>query len=1169
MKKSLLFLLFLAFSTAIVAQQTPRVEQLGNQKHRDIYVNDLGYDSLKLTILGKNDTILREYCSKNGRIWRIEWADSSHSYDVQGHLRAVYYDKGKTEKGVVYQSLSYSYYATGVLNRRSYTTLADEDVTERFSEKGAFLKRIVARLFAPSVNYEVETDSDGRKIAATKTDSSAYLQDTTYRVYDTVFYTNGQVFSLKTHKKTDKVGVLDESYTEKYYHKNGALFIDLLPDSVGLVPFKDNVECYYGLKNRRGDTILTPQFDQIELLSADLLKAKIGTKVMMLRKDGKILTKNEMNDITPVGLNIGYGSSGDRDNLSQADFSFYEALTSYPQYFNFKVGDKFGLIGREGNLVLPPQYPSFEKQDSAATFFEVLLPDTTHFDDDNSRAIVDRQGKFLFDKRYAELELTELPCFFLFSKTARADTNNWHHIGLVNASGEELLDAAYAEIETDRNQQLFWVGKGQEGYDILGEKRLTNILYGLFDPIHRRWIMPCIYRKDRASQRFLVDTKTKKMGIVGTVGQIILPFIYDTIRAFRFSSVGAVARNGQYQIYDDIKQTLRKEVYQYLEPASIPNSGYYWFDDYNYMVRSVDFFIAKKKNKWGIIDLEGSVIVPFIYEYAGYSSDQCAVMVKDNHADIFNSLFFPLAEPDNLPKGMGNDGYANLKSFRLVGDETEKMFVVNTKNKILYPPQYRNIESGRGWQLLENDAQKRLLLFTDTEVSQPFPFKKKLIWASENCPIGILTDEENTHYDVVNLKTFEKYHTIAKGGVSIDYQSGTYFVKTDPPTPEPVMSRYELPSVCSDTFVIDDTHWYMFDSLGKALTTNTFRYPISFVDSVGIGAIDNKFGVWRTDGTVVAPPQYENAQFASAYTRIVAYQNIGLKNWLLLLEPKTAKTLIGTGRYDGISDFYGKYALVSLGDKIGLVDTMGREIIAPISLENTTFNLMDSLNVVNLEKIRARKDFFDHYELQVLPISLLLNQGFTAINISPDSLNLPNPLRNRVWHYLLETQLNNCIRHADFRAIQRGQMYKTYDVYNDNCNTQRPTNTLRYLFADSNYISFTLVSDSAAKSIFKNYWQTKRGWQPQQLSDILNLSRDNIIKINNLMREKLKKLDNQEIDCGESSSFVERTQNAFLCHAEGISFYFTSDKSENGGYGEFHYVPILLTWGELRAFSRF
>ena len=125
MKKYLLFLLFLAFSTMLAAQQTPRVEQLGNQKRREIYVNDIGYDSLKFTISGKNDTILREYCSKNGRVWQIEWADSAHTYDVQGRMRVVTYEKGNTEKCFVYHFLSYSYNSTGVLSKRNYSTRAD------------------------------------------------------------------------------------------------------------------------------------------------------------------------------------------------------------------------------------------------------------------------------------------------------------------------------------------------------------------------------------------------------------------------------------------------------------------------------------------------------------------------------------------------------------------------------------------------------------------------------------------------------------------------------------------------------------------------------------------------------------------------------------------------------------------------------------------------------------------------------------------------------------------------------------------------------------------------------------------------------------------------------------------------------------------------------------
>ena len=50
MKKYLIFLLFLAFSTMLAAQQTPRAEQLGNQKRRETYTNQFGSDSMRYTI---------------------------------------------------------------------------------------------------------------------------------------------------------------------------------------------------------------------------------------------------------------------------------------------------------------------------------------------------------------------------------------------------------------------------------------------------------------------------------------------------------------------------------------------------------------------------------------------------------------------------------------------------------------------------------------------------------------------------------------------------------------------------------------------------------------------------------------------------------------------------------------------------------------------------------------------------------------------------------------------------------------------------------------------------------------------------------------------------------------------------------------------------------------
>ena len=359
----------------------------------------------------------------------------------------------------------------------------------------------------------------------------------------------------------------------------------------------------------------------------------------------------------------------------------------------------------------------------------------------------------------------------------------------------------------------------------------------------------------------------------------------------------------------------------------------------------------------------------------------------------------------------------------------------------------------------------------------------------------------------------------------------------------------------------------MLNASAKPLTDKVFRYPIKFIDGVGIGAVEDKFGVWRSDGSMVLPPQYKNARFIANDERIVLYQNIGLKNWLLLVEPQTGKTLINTGRYDGISSFYGNYALISLGDKVGLVDTNGVEIIAPMSFENDTYNLMDSLDKARWRHQVSSKENAQNIAFPELPITM--NYYTRKGIISPDSLGLSNALRNRVWHYLLETQAETVIERADIRKIQRARAFKTYDqyqLYQEVTDYKRQTNTLKYLFADSIHISFTLTSDSAAKSIFKNYWRTKTGWQTKRLSDILNLNRDNVLKINGLMREKLRKLEDKDIDCGESTSFVERTQNTFLSHAKGISFYFTSDKRDEEDYSAFHYVPVLLTWSELKPF---
>ena len=1174
MEKHVFALLFLAFSTMLSAQQTPRTEQLDAQKRRDTYSNRLGYDSVQFTISTAKDTLLTTFFNLNGQLWRKEWVDSSYVYDVFGRLREVVDKRQLTKNGDNRYVATTRYNFDGSLMWRPYSMPTGQWGNEHFDRKNNPTFKSLILIHTPSVNYSIDLNNAGRKQRAFKSELLYIAPDSVRGQYDTTYYDNGQVFEIMRNMYGVKTNILIPM-EHKVYTKNGVLLMDALSDSLFLMPFKDNIECYYGLKNKRGDTVFTPRFDNIKDLSAEFWQVEEGAKVSLMRKDGKVFSAVPMDNIAIMLPDKELGKFEDENNIRQSSYQTSGSESSILiKYFSFKKGRKFGIIDAEGRQILPPQYNAFVRHDSLGIFFEMQVKDSleahnaeNRWEKQDNLTVIDRQGKFLFGNRYPNLELTGMTDVFKFSETPRTDTSHWYYMGLVDKSGAVLLDAAYTSINLNQENRFFWVSKGKEiqQYHYKGFK---NLVYGLFDPQKRQWVLPCVYRKDKAdfmtNHIVLTDMRTQKQGIVLPSGAIVLPFVYDTIMVGKQSDVWAVAQNGQYQRYDLEKQALSEETYQYLSPIQFfplnldhKKTNYYYYE--------LHFFVAQKNDKWGLISLDGTVVVPFIYDYAGsVERGSSLALVKDNQATIFSDWLFPLPDLKNV-KREGVRSRPQVLSFKLQGDKTHKVFAVNTENRVLYPPQYHVVQQDATWSLLENAAKEQMILFMETEKSVTFPYKKQILWASPHCLLAILKEKNKWQFDIMNLKTQEKYQTITGGAVAIDAKSGTYFVKTDTPFIKQNLEWANVPSISYDTFLVDDTNWKMFDAMGKPLTTNTFRYPIKFVDGVGIGAVDDKFGVWRADGSTLLPPQYKNARFTSDYRRIILYENRGLKNWLQLIEAATGKTLISTGRYDGISGFHNDYALVSLGDKIGLIDTNGREIIAPMSLHNDTYNLVDSLVQARQRIPSGSTPIYDR-TMTYPPLNIGI---FHPIAPSPDSLHLPQALRNRVWHYLLETQAETLIERADTRKIQRANSFKTYNdakLYREFYKNYNATYVLSQLFADSLHISFALTKDSAEKSIFKNYVKTKTGWEAKRLSDILNLSKDNILKINNLMREKLKKLDDKDIDCGESTSFVERTQNTFLAHAKGISFCFVSGKKDLETFRPFHYVPVLLTWAELKAF---
>ena len=217
MKKYNIFLACILFIEALFAQQTPKIEQLDNQKRRETYLNQFGNDSLKFTILGLKDTLLKAFHSDNGQLYRQEWAaDSVYVYDAFGQLRKVFYLKNPTLMEYERQPPNRSYYENGVLKSQYNKTQTGDRILEKFNIDGSLDRRQIWRQLAdPSVNYRLEYDGKGRILYAQKTDSSIARRDSFLVDYDTIFHSNGRVLSIKHSKYKQGMGHLADYFLTK------------------------------------------------------------------------------------------------------------------------------------------------------------------------------------------------------------------------------------------------------------------------------------------------------------------------------------------------------------------------------------------------------------------------------------------------------------------------------------------------------------------------------------------------------------------------------------------------------------------------------------------------------------------------------------------------------------------------------------------------------------------------------------------------------------------------------------------------------------------------------------------------------------------------------------------------------------------------------------------
>jgi hypothetical protein len=1176
--KNLISCIFALFFVVSAFAQKARIENFSDYRTETYTFQKGRGDSVQFKLQNKTDTILTSFFYRNGKISKTIGKDSNYHFDIKGRIRM---------KDFVYDTIrenydsSMIYYTNGNI-QEIRSNVKGRKMMKRFDDDGS-VQLFQYETSTPSVTWERLEYGDGKLINLKRQDSILVDNKKIARNYDTMYYSNGQIYATQgQHESGDKI----ESLGTKYFKKDGSLLDTELPDSLQLQPFKDNVDCYYGLKNRRGDTIMRPQFDHIRFRNANnSIMAYTGDVCKLFTLDGKPMPQptERLSGIYPIApINTYFSRNTDYDT---EDLIERVAQQKQVNYIGFvEDSHKFGVMTKEGKIVIPAQLLQIEGNEiGGGRFFSFSerLGDSTL-----AAGFMDRRGKPIFSN-FKHVQYSGYDDYFILSTTFMDGRYRRPVVGLkvtfqnqtfgLGRGGVETMvfEPKFERISYYAHLQLFMAKLSKPKKD---SKEKDEDVHGIYNPRLNKWILEAndytILNTEMSKNHIyfvLKNIKTGKYCVMDTTGKFIVS------PSMSLDSIGVmddvkgrfwVKKKDKYQFLDikNGKASLRSTAYEYLERVAFSDRyGGGSEDEYTY-------FLAKQKGKWGFINPDESIVKPFDYDYAakaydGRRSEWGVFLVKNDQVNYFNLASLPFENPD-LPFHINEESEAkSLFSFGLV-ENSKSVFFINDTGKVIIPPQYKrvNMSNGAGFILVEDAQQHRKIIFTETGKTVDMPFNYRIQLARPKSSIIVVRDSLDNTFGVVSTSGKELI-PCANYGVAVgDFDKSIFFVKRDTPkiqryVDDDIRPLYSNP----DSLSIEDANWVMHNGEGKVLDAQSFRFPIDFEGGIGIGMQGDDFNLYNTEGVIITPylkdktagveRNFNNIRRVQPHSYYALYRNQGLTPTMMLTD-SSGKILIESGRYDGISNFFGKYALVSTRGLIGMIDSLGKEIVAPQDLWTAKTTFMDSLNQdkqVFHSKWEENADF-DYSS------PFMLNTG--AYDFKTDSLKVTETQRATLLNLMVQKNISFIVNTAQFLQIPRN--YSSVDgnfVQYDRKATYQFLQLKRLAITDKT-IAFTWTDSDGTDTKYFNFKKQNDRWTEKNLYDILDLQGEKRWALNDLLNKKIKALKDVSIDCSNSGAFIKQAEEAFLLTEKGIDFCFVSDDYEN------NLVVIPFDWAELKPFLK-
>lgn len=401
----------------------------------------------------------------------------------------------------------------------------------------------------------------------------------------------------------------------------------------------------YGLMHETGFEILPLQYDDIEILNSNFIKTKKNRRYGLVTYNGKSVVENQYSDVFAynknfIGIRLGkkFAIFSNKKLLGQISRSRVEVTLNYDDaivlnddYLRTEKDSKFGLLSSDNRIVLDCKYQGVKMQskigygvkDSLWTIFDfdkkLLLDSLQNIQfHDEYYILAKKSNKWaLFDKYIAKIEDFAYDSLALVGEILLMYQGKKTEVKFLKDLNKDKLNLTYyknirGEKGNYPNSEIFLHIENR-----LGKK-------GLYSASGIQ-ILPVKYDNFYILSENLINVKILgKFGLVDTSGKVIIKPLYAGLTKNRNNTITTLLK-GKFGLVDLKSQQKIPSIYESaLKPYTEGDSSLY--------------YIAKKRDKLGLIDWKNKIKIPFSFTEIQFWSDTVALVKNSKEKYFFYNI---------------------------------------------------------------------------------------------------------------------------------------------------------------------------------------------------------------------------------------------------------------------------------------------------------------------------------------------------------------------------------------------------------------------------------------------------------------------------------------------------------------------------------------------------